>query len=133
MAQKHLNPGGVYYFNTTESDETIATALHVFRYGLRVINFLAVSDAPLTVDKDRWLSVLRRYSIDGKTMFDPIDPAAGKMLAGYMALTETLKQPPRFLGMESSESLRRRTAQRLIITDDNMGLEWSSNFTVPWH
>jgi len=133
LAQKHLNPGGVYYFNTTESDETIATALHVFRYGLRVINFLAVSDAPLTVDKDRWLSVLRRYSIDGKTMFDPIDPAAGKMLAGYMALTETLKQPPRFLGMESSESLRRRTAQRLIITDDNMGLEWSSNFTVPWH
>jgi hypothetical protein len=133
LARKHLNPGGVYYFNTTESDETIATALHVFPYGLRVINCLAVSDSPITIDKDRWISVLRRYSIDGKTMFDAVDPAAQKMLAGYMALAETLKGPPRFLGLESSDSLRTRTAQRLVITDDNMGLEWSSSFTVPWH
>ena len=133
LARKHLNPGGVYYFNTTESDETIATALHVFPYGLRVINFLAVSDAPLTIDRDRWMSVLRSYSIDGKTMFEPTDPAAQKMLTGYMALAETLNEPPRFLGLESSDSLRMRTANRLIITDDNMGLEWSSNFTVPWH
>jgi len=50
-----------------------------------------------------------------------------------MALTETLKGPPRFLGLESSDSLRTRTAQRLVITDDNMGLEWRSSFTVPWH
>jgi predicted membrane-bound spermidine synthase len=133
LARKHLNPGGVYYFNTTESDETIATALHVFPYGLRVINFLAVSDSPMTIDKDRWISILRRYSIDGKTMFDPLDPAAQKMLAGYMALADTLKEPPRFLGLESSDSLRMRTAKRLVITDDNMGLEWSSSFTVPWH
>jgi spermidine synthase len=133
LARKHLNPGGVYYFNTTESDETIATALHVFPYGMRVINCLAVSDSPMSVDKDRWISILRRYSIDGKTIFDPMDPAAPKMLAGYMALAETLKEPPRFLGLESSDSLRLRTAKRLVITDDNMGLEWSSNFTVPWH
>jgi spermidine synthase len=133
LARAHLNPGGVYYFNTTESDETIATALHVFPYGLRVINVVAVSDSPMAVDKDRWMSILRRYTIDGKTMFDPIDPAAQKMLAGYMALADTLEEPPRFLGLESSDSLRLRTAKRLIITDDNMGLEWSSNFTVPWH
>jgi spermidine synthase len=133
LARAHLNPGGIYYFNTTESDETIATALHVFPYGLRVINFVAVSDSPMAVDKDHWMSILRRYTIDGKTMFDPIDPAAQKMLAGYMALADTLKEPPRFLGLESSDSLRLRTAKRLIITDDNMGLEWSSNFTVPWH
>jgi hypothetical protein len=133
LARKHLNPGGVYYFNTTESDETIATALRVFPYGMRVINCLAVSDSPMSIDKDRWISILRRYSIDGKTMFDPMDPAAPKMLAGYMALAETLKEPPRFLGLESSDSLRLRTAKRLVITDDNMGLEWSSSFTVPWH
>jgi spermidine synthase len=133
LARAHLNPGGIYYFNTTESDETIATALHVFPYGLRVINVVAVSDSPMAVDKDRWMSILRRYTIDGKTMFDPLDPAAQKMLAGYMALADSLKEPPRFFGLESSDSLRLRTAKRLIITDDNMGLEWSSNFTVPWH
>jgi spermidine synthase len=133
LARTHLHPGGVYYFNTTESEETMATALHVFHYGLRVINFLAVSDSPIIVDKDRWISTLRRYAIDGKTVFDPIDPAAQKMLAGYMALADTLKEPPRFLGMESSDSMRARLGKQLIITDDNMGLEWSNNYTVPWH
>jgi spermidine synthase len=133
LMRTHLNPGGVYYFNTTESDETIATALHVFPYGLRVINFVAVSDAPIAVDRDRWISTLRRYAIDGKTVFDPIDPVAQKTLAAYMALAHTLNEPPRFMGMESSDSLRRRTGNRLIITDDNMGLEWRSEFTVPWH
>jgi len=133
LMRTHLSPGGVYYFNTTESDETIATALHVFPYGLRVINFVAVSDSPIAVDKDRWISTLHRYRIDGKTVFDPVDPAAQRMLAGYMALADTLKEPPRFLGLESSDSLRMRLAKRLIITDDNMGREWRGDFTVPWH
>jgi predicted membrane-bound spermidine synthase len=133
LMRTHLSPGGIYYFNTTESDETIATALHVFPYGLRVINFVAVSDSPIAVDKDRWISTLRRYMIDGKTVFDPINPAAQKMLAGYMALADTLKEPPRFLGLESSDSLRMRVGKRLIITDDNMGREWRSDFIVPWH
>jgi spermidine synthase len=133
LVRTHLNPGGVYYFNTTESDESIATALHVFPYGLRVINFVAVSDSPIAVDKGRWISILRRYTIDGKTVFDPVDPTAQKTMAAYMALADTLKEPPRFLGMESSDSLRARLGKRLIITDDNMGLEWSGNFTVPWH
>jgi SAM-dependent methyltransferase len=133
LIRKHLNPGGVYYFNTTESDETIATALRAFPYGLRVINFVAVSDSPIVIDKDRWLSTLRRYTIDGKTVFDPIDPSAQKVLEAYMALAGTLKEAPRFMGMESSDSLRARVAKRMIITDDNMGAEWSGNFTVPWH
>src|ERR1700687_3918189 len=94
LMRAHLNPGGIYYFNTTESDETIATALHVFPYGLRVINFVAVSDSPMAVDKDRWITILRRYSIDGRAMFDPMDPAAQIMLAGYMALAAPLKAPP---------------------------------------
>jgi predicted membrane-bound spermidine synthase len=133
LARTHLNPGGIYYFNTTGSAETIATALHVFPYGLRVINFVAVSDSPITVDKDRWISTLRRYTIDGKSVFDPVDPAAQTTLAAYMALADTLKELPRFWGLESSDSFRRRTGKLLIITDDNMGLEWSGNFTVPWH
>ncbi len=133
LIRSHLNPGGVYYFNTTESDETIATALHVFPYGLRVINFVAVSDSPITVDKQHLVENLRRYTIDGKSVFDPLNPAAQKALAAYMALVDTLSAPPRFLGMESSDSLRARLGRRLIITDDNMGLEWQSNLSIPWH
>src|SRR5208282_2799953 len=66
LIRQHLNPGGVYYFNTTESNETIATALSVFPYALRVINFVVVSDSPITVDKQHWMDILRLYNIDGK-------------------------------------------------------------------
>src|SRR5262249_10232918 len=53
IIQSHLAKGGVYYYNTTGSDDVVATGLSVFPYGLRVANFLAVSSSPLTVDKQR--------------------------------------------------------------------------------
>jgi hypothetical protein len=133
LMRKHLNPGGIYYFNTTESDDTIATALRVFPYGLRVINFLAASDAPITIDKKRWLDILRRYRIDGRVIFNPANPATEKVLANYMALADSIHFPPAFMGLETSDSLRGRLGRRLIITDDNMGLEWRGGVSIPWH
>jgi spermidine synthase len=133
LIRAHLNPGGIYYFNSTESDDTIATALKVFPHGLRVINFLAASDAPITIDKMRWLDILRGYRIDGRMMFDPANPAAEKVLANYMALADSIRLPPAFVGMETSDSLRARLGRRLIITDDNMGLEWRGGVSIPWH
>jgi hypothetical protein len=49
-----------------------------------------------------------------------------------MALADSVNAPPRFLGMESGDSLRKRLEGRLIITDDNMGEEWRSGFAIPW-
>jgi hypothetical protein len=134
LIRSHLRAGGVYYFNSTESDETIATALGVFPYGLRVINFVAVSDSPVAVDKERLGETLRHYRIDGKLIFDTeMKPETQKALASYIALVDSLYMSPRFLGMESSDSLRARLGRRLIITDDNMGLEWRSEPSIPWH
>jgi spermidine synthase len=133
LMRRHLNPGGVYYFNTTESDETIATALHVFPYALRVINFIAVSDSPIVMDKDRWMNVLRSYRMDGKTVFDPANPAAERVLTAYMILADTVHARPRVFGMETADSLRERVKGRLIITDDNMGEEWRGGVAIPWH
>jgi spermidine synthase len=133
LMRNHLNPGGIYYFNTTESDDTVATALRVFPYGLRVINFLAASDAPITIDKKRWLDILRRYRIDGRVIFNPANPATEKVLANYMALADSIHFPPAFMGLETSDSLRGRLGRRLIITDDNMGLEWRGGVSIPWH
>jgi len=133
LARRHLNSGGVYYFNSTESDETIATALRVFPHGLRVINFAALSDSPIVIDRVRWMSLLRLYEIDGKAVFAPGNPAAEKVLSAYMTLAESVNSPPRFFGMESNDSLRRRVEGRHIITDDNMGQEWRSGFEIPWH
>lgn len=134
LVRSHLNSEGIYYFNSTESDETIATALHVFPYGLRVINFVAVSDSPVAVDKERLIENLRRYKIDGQLVFDTQNnPAAQTILATYMNLIHTLKDPPQFLGMESSDSMRARLGRHFIITDDNMGAEWRSEPLIPWH
>src|SRR5579859_4003399 len=132
LMKTHLRKGGVYYFNTTSADEPVATALHVFPYGLRVLNFLAVSDSPIQIDKERWLNVLRNYQIDGKVVFDAADPRAQKVLAVYILLADTVNAPPRTIGMESTDSLRYRTQRSLIITDENMGLEWRSDPDIPW-
>jgi hypothetical protein len=134
LIRKHLNPEGVYFFNTTESDDAIATGLHVFPYGLRVINFLAVSDSPIVVDKERWLSILKQYKIDGVPVFNAQNPQAMRMLEAYSIFADTVKEPPRFLGMEYADSLNARLGRRLIFTEDNMGWEWrSSNVAIPWH
>lgn len=134
LIRSHLNSGGIYYFNSTESDEAIATALRVFPHGLRVINFLAVSDSPIVIDKQRLIANLRHYRIDGRLVFDPqTNLAEEKAFAAYLGLIDTLNTPPQFLGLESSESLRARLRRRLIITDDNMGLEWRSEPLIPWH
>jgi predicted membrane-bound spermidine synthase len=134
LIRTHLNPGGIYYFNSTESDETFATALRVFPYGLRVINFLAVSDSPISVDKERLSENLGQYKIDGRLVFDPqSNPRAGKVLETYLGLINTLNRPPQFMGMEFSDSLRARLGRRLTIRDDNMGLEWRNNPSIPWH
>jgi spermidine synthase len=132
LIRSHLNPGGIYYFNTTESDETIATALSVFPYGFRVFNLLAVSDSPITFDTQKWLSVLGRYKIDGRNLFDPADPVSQRVLAKYALLQRTLDGPPTFMSIETSNSIRRRLGKLRLITDDNMGLEWEPHVEFPW-
>lgn len=131
LVRLHLSPGGIYYFNSTESDQALATALSVFPYGLRVINFLAVSDLPIEFDAARWLALLREYRIDGRSLFDPLDPSSDRVLSAYAALAQTLREPPRFIGLETASSLRARLGPQRLITDDNMGLEWELHISEP--
>jgi spermidine synthase len=126
IVREHLLAGGIYFYNTTGSDEVVATGLHVFPYGLRVINFLVVSDSPLQYSRERMMAMLREYRIDGKLMFDPANPESERALASYAKFVDTIAEPPDEKGMETSESLNGRLRPRLIITDDNMGWEWRS-------
>ena len=133
LAHQHMNPGGIYYFNTTESAEAISTALHVFPYGLRVINFLAVSDSPIRVDTFRWIETLRQYKIDGRLLFDPADATAQHTLAEYVAFANSINQPPTQVGLEGTDSLRKHYGRDRPITDNNMGWEWVLDVPIPWH
>jgi spermidine synthase len=124
IIKRHLLPGGIYYFNTTESPDVVLTGLHEYRYGLRVITFLAISDAPIRFDSAHWFSVLSRYEIDGKPMFDAGQERSRLVLAAYDAFANTVQEPPRLLGMEAGDQMAVRLGKRRIITDDNMGAEW---------
>lgn len=75
-------------------DDVVATGLRVFPYGLRVLNFLAVSDSPIHVDKDHWMAILRQYQIDGRLVFDPNHAETGAVLASYLKLGDSVTQPP---------------------------------------
>jgi spermidine synthase len=132
LVQGHLNPGGILYYNATGSADVMATGLHVFRYGIRVMNFLAVSDSPFPVNKDRWLGALRDYRIDGQLMFDPQNPRTERTLTAYAALADTLNGPPLDTGVEAGDAMMARIGRRHIITDDNMGAEWTNVNGADW-
>ena len=132
LAHKHLNPRGVFYFNTTESAEAIATALHVFPYGLRVINFLVVSDSPIQVDMLHWVDILRQYKIDNRYLFDPANAEAQQTLAEYVRFAGSINLPPEQVGFEGSASLRKKYEHERLTTDNNMGREWELDVPIPW-
>jgi spermidine synthase len=124
IVRPHLNKGGVYFYNTTGSEDVVATGLSVFPYGLRVLNFLAVSDSPIDFDEDRWMAILRQYRIDGQPVFDPTNQKSEETLTSYVALATGLDRSTDFQSLETSRSMNARLGKRLIITDDNMGWEW---------
>ena len=54
LVRRHLALGGAYYYNynATSSPDAMKTGFTVFVYGLRFGSFIAVSDAPVRLDRD---------------------------------------------------------------------------------
>ena len=127
LARRHLLPGGVLFYNTTGSPEVLLTGVTVFPYGLRVGNFLAVSDSPIVVNSDRLEKVLRDYRIDGRAVFDLDKPEDSASFNGLIAMTHRFNTDESFTvpSMEYADSIRSRCGNSRIITDDNMGTEWT--------
>lgn len=127
MARRHLLPGGVLFYNTTSSPEVLLTGVTVFPYGLRVGNFLAVSDSPIVVNSDRLEKKLRDYRIDGTPVFDLENPEASERFHEMVAMTHNFNTDVdiRRPSMEYADSIRARCRGSRIITDDNMGTEWT--------
>ena len=123
LMRAHLNRGGIAYYNTTFSGDALATGASSFPYALRIHNFLAVSDSPFTLDKNLWRTALTNYQIDGRPVFDLAKPNQRARLEEVLHLADTLDLPGSQL--ESRTSLLRRLKGARLITDDNMGTEWS--------
>jgi len=122
--REHLNPGGIAYYNTTFSGEALATGATAFPYALRVHSFVAVSDSPITLDKNRWRIALTHYQIDGRPVFDLAKLDQRARLEEVLHLADELDVPGGML--ESHDSILHRFKGARLITDDNMGTEWST-------
>jgi spermidine synthase len=128
LAKAHLNSGGIFFYNTTDSARVQRTACEQFPYGARFANHMLVSTSPLVWDLDNWRRTLAAYSIDGKPVFDLAGDAGRKQLDELVrAMQGSVKGGAgnggdRFI--ESCSSVLKRTAGYSHVTDDNMGSEW---------
>ncbi|MCO5398522.1 spermidine synthase [Ralstonia soli] len=127
LAEGHLNPAGILYYNTTDSERVQRTACLVFPYGARFSNHMVVSGAPLAWDFEHWRQTLDAYRIDGRPMLDA-SLGQGRIIAGGLQrLGEAAQRgggDSREDAMEDCSRVLARTAGLVPVTDDNMGTEW---------
>src|SRR5947207_64501 len=80
LAKRHLNPNGIMFYNTTESDRVQRTACLKFAHGARFTNHMIVSEAPIDWNFARWRETLESYAIDGVKQFDAKSPSDRALL-----------------------------------------------------
>lgn len=117
LAKSRLRDGGLLFYQTTNSLRAALTGISGFSHALSVQGFLAVSDSPIVFEADRWMEVMKRHPRQGRPLFSPDDPGAMHRLAW---LSQGLKA-----ATETRESMLSRMKGATVLTDDNMGTEWS--------
>jgi spermidine synthase len=125
LIREHLNPGGIYFYNTTRAPAVLHTGASTFPYAFRFINHLVLSDSEIKIDTDHLRSILIQYEIDGKRVLEPGSPHAEARLLEIMDQLGHFDLPGKNkYGVETRAHLIERTASAGIVTDDNMGTEW---------
>ena len=127
LVRRHLNPGGIFFYNTTSSDRVQRTGCSVFAHGARFANHIVASDRPIAWDFARWRRTLESYRIDGRPVLDPARNSDRAKLDTLMAWKDSLA--PQAVAnierpIEPCPDLLARTAGKTLVTDDNMGSEW---------
>ena len=122
MARGHLLPGGIFYFNTTDSYDVQLTAATAYPFLLRITNFVVVSDSLFRFDRERWRWLLATMRIDDQPVLD-------LGVASQKAVYDDLMG---FNDIEGRESIFERTSKiASVITDDNMVPEWREPLRYP--
>jgi spermidine synthase len=122
IARKHLRPGGVFYFNTTDSYDVQLTAAKTFPHFLRLTNFVAVSDDPFQFDRARWRWLLETMKMDDGPVLDLSREEDKKVFDDLLGFND----------MEPAWSILDRYAKtQTVVTDDNMVVEWRDPLRYP--
>jgi spermidine synthase len=124
LARAHLAKDGIFYFNTTSSDDVKKTAVTTFPYAMRVYNFMAVSDSPFAFDKGRWEHTLATFSVDGQAAIDRSTSDGKAFFDELVTYADSIQGAPSDQGLESRASVMARTLEARVVTDDNMVPEW---------
>jgi spermidine synthase len=126
LSASHLREGGVLMYNTTGSDRAQRTGCMIFSHALRELNVMIASNEPLQLDPGRLRAMLETYSIDGHRVFDLSNPLHRARLEQIIATIDPSgpDQNGPIGTMETCQSIKSRTQDLRLITDDNMGEEW---------
>ena len=123
LVKRHLNRGGIFFYNTTDSDRVQRTGCLAFQYGARFTNHMVVSESPISFDPARWRRTLESYRIDGRALFDPVrDRAELERVVSLQVSPSVARHGYRMI--EPCADILARTSGKEPVTDDNMGSEW---------
>jgi spermidine synthase len=125
IVRRHLNPGGIFFYNTTDSTRVQRTGCVVFAHGARFTNHIVLSDTPIAWDFARWRRALEAYRIDGRAVFDLArehDRTKLNQLIAWQGDLEKANAAGRQI--EPCPDVLARTAGQRVMTDGNMGSEW---------
>jgi spermidine synthase len=127
LVREHLKPGGVLFYNTTQSARAQRTGCRTFPYGARFTNHMVLSDAPIDWDFKRWEAALASYSIDGRPVLDMTRREDNAALARFTAWRQNLEAAASHSldnPIELCRDVLARTGGLQELKDDNMGSEW---------
>jgi spermidine synthase len=129
LIKEHLNPGGTFFYNSTDSMLVQRTGCTVFPYGARFHNHMIVSETPLAFDMKRWKKSLSTERIDERLTFDLTRRGDREYLKNLDGIGNIpYKERGKFI--ESCPDILARTEGVNLITDDNMGTEWRHQFSL---
>lgn len=132
LARARLSPGGTFQYNTTSSPHVLRTGCEVFAHGFRLVNNLVLSDAPVSLDRERWKRALLAWRIDGQPVIDPRVPAQAARLEEVLAVRPPgadADKPTPWLQDCAAILASTRKAGHPVVTEDNLVIE----FSRPWY
>ena len=129
LVRRHLKPGGIFFYNTTDSDRVQRTGCLEFPHGARFTNHMVVS------------AVADRLGFRGAggARWKPIASMASRCSTCRAPKTAQVLDAPDGNGRQASRpatlmrtdgrssparDILARTAGQRSVTDDNMGTEW---------
>jgi len=118
IVKKHLKKGGLFYYNTTNSLELQKTSCISYKYGVRYLNFMLMSDSKLKYDRDYYLNLLKTYKIDGKNILNyETDKTT------FTNLLDNITY------VENCNTILKRSKNTKITTEDNINIEFKEPYS----